>query len=511
MLAHSFPMSFVDAVPIIGVTVGIILCYRLIYNLFFHPLAKYHGPWYAGASSLPIAIISVLKVEPQWLMGVVKRYGTKEPIRISPSVLLFPQPSALKEIYWDPKCNRKMSLYGTGAMGPPHLFTTLDGEEHKNLRKALGGQQWTIGFLKNKWEPRLDDLVSLFISRMSEKAQAKEKVLMSERVAEFAADVMTMLSFSEPWGFVKNSRDERGILSSWRRGLPLFGFAGRSTTFRKILSIPGVGERFLPKETDENGFGYLMNWADKQVSRREKEVEDGLVMKQPDYLQYCLDARRDGKPLTAVEKRAHVTLLIQAGADTTGTALGATLRFMTLNPETKERAWEEILVAEKEGKLSTPIQYEETREYLPYFCACIKEAIRLCPPADNLFGRVVGEGGKVIEGQFLPPGTEITSNAYVVQRDPDLYPDPEAFRPERWLESKEKAAELELHQFVFGIGPRICLGKDVAIIELHKLLPEIIRRFDLELVTAGKYVVAGGVAYFENFNVKLISREDALQ
>lgn len=147
---------------------------------------------------------------------------------------------------------------------------------------------------------------------------------------------------------------------------------------------------------------------------------------------------------------------------------------MTLNPKTKQRAWEEIQAADRKGKLSSPIQYEEAREHLPYFCACIKEATRLSPPATNLFGRVVGQSGKVIDGHFFPPGTEITSNAYVVQRDSHLYaPDPEAFRPERWLESKEKAAELELHQFVFGIGPRICLGKDVAIIELHKLLPEV--------------------------------------
>ena len=60
------------------------------------------------------------------------------PIRISPSLLLFPRPSALPEIYWDPKCNQKTGLYGTGAMGPPNLFTTLDGEVHKSLRKALG-------------------------------------------------------------------------------------------------------------------------------------------------------------------------------------------------------------------------------------------------------------------------------------------------------------------------------------------------------------------------------------
>jgi hypothetical protein len=54
-------------------------------------------------------------------------------------MLLFPKPSALKEIYWDPKCNQKSGLYGSGVLGPPHLFTTLDGDYHKDLRKALAG------------------------------------------------------------------------------------------------------------------------------------------------------------------------------------------------------------------------------------------------------------------------------------------------------------------------------------------------------------------------------------
>lgn len=54
-------------------------------------------------------------------------------------MLLFPRPSALKDIYWDPKLNQKAGLYGTGILGPPHLFTTLDGDTHKSLRKALAG------------------------------------------------------------------------------------------------------------------------------------------------------------------------------------------------------------------------------------------------------------------------------------------------------------------------------------------------------------------------------------
>lgn len=56
-------------------------------------------------------------------------------------MLLFPQPSDGNEVYWDPKCNQKSGLYGTGILGPPHLFTTLDGDVHRALRKALGGPQ----------------------------------------------------------------------------------------------------------------------------------------------------------------------------------------------------------------------------------------------------------------------------------------------------------------------------------------------------------------------------------
>jgi cytochrome P450 len=86
----------------------------------------------------------------------------------------------------------------------------------------------------------------------------------------------------------------------------------------------------------------------------------------------------------------------------------------------------------------------------------------------------VPKEGKVIDGAYIPGGTEVTSHAYVVQRDRELYgEDAEVFRPERWLESKQKELELESKQFSFGMGSRICLGKDVALMELGKLLPEV--------------------------------------
>lgn len=97
---------------------------------------------------------------------------------------------------------------------------------------------------------------------------------------------MTMLSFTDPWGFVKNSRDERGILKSWRQGLDLFGFAGRSKFFQNyIVRIPGIGSLILPKTTDNGGMGYLINQAITQVQTREEVIAKKAYQGKPDFMQ----------------------------------------------------------------------------------------------------------------------------------------------------------------------------------------------------------------------------------
>ncbi|KAL1595729.1 hypothetical protein SLS60_009418 [Paraconiothyrium brasiliense] len=465
----------VFALAVLGSVFAAILL-RIIYCQFYHPLSKFPGPWWATSFSIVGAIISVRYKEPRFLTYLVKKYGTERPIRISPTMLLFPRPSTARDIYWDPKCNLKSGLYGTGALGPPSIFATLDGEQHKQLRKALSNAPWTIGQLKNTWEHRFDEQVTLFVKKMKEHAAAGRVVCLSDKVAEFAADIMSMISFTNAFGCVKNQRDEKLILTNWRIGLNFFGFVGRFRFFReKIIPMMFVGKYFLPSVDNEVGMGWLMSEADRQVTEREKLIAEKEFDGTPDFMQHCLEARySDGSTLTPVQKRSHVSLLIQAGADTTGTALGSILRFLTTTPEVFARARAEIDEADRGGHLSKPILYEETRRHLPYFVACIKEGVRLNPPATNLFARIAPKGGKFIDGHYIPEGTEITSYAYVMQRDKELYgEDADKFRPERWLESEKRSNELEAVQFSFGMGPRVCFGKDIAYMEMFKLLPEV--------------------------------------
>ena len=186
-------------------------------------------------------------------------------------MLFFPRASALKDIYRDTKCNRKSNLYGSGVLGPPHLFSTLDGEEHRVLRKALANAPWTVGALKNTWEPRFDDQVSLFVEKMHEHAKAGRVVCLSDKVAEFAADIMSMVSFTAPFGCVERQEDVRDILKNWRLGLSFFGFASRWRWFRDVvLQLPVAGMWFLPKVESGSGMGWLMYEADRQVSVREE-------------------------------------------------------------------------------------------------------------------------------------------------------------------------------------------------------------------------------------------------
>ncbi|PQE23646.1 cytochrome p450 17a1 protein [Rutstroemia sp. NJR-2017a BVV2] len=503
-LQKTDPTTIFSLIVIGGVTA---VCYTVFYRLYLHPLAKFPGPWYSRVSSIPLALLSIeVRIFNPFLFGVHIKliFAGESAIRIKPDTIFLPKPSALREIYWDPKCNEKAGMYSHGGFGPPSLFTTLSSVEHKPLRKALGAAPWSIGSLKVDWEPRIDDQIQLFISKMTEQAKANAAVVLCDKLEQFAADIMTTFTFNEPWGFVENSRDERGLLASFRRDLDFIGWSQRFTFFRDyVMKLPGLAGLLIPKPEIHSGMGYLI----KEAEQAREGTFAGIVSEKPDFLQHCLDARMDGHPLSRQQKQNHVTLLIQAGADSTGTLLGSTMRFLTVTPGALDKARKELSAAESSNLLSALVKYEETRTHLPFIAASIKETIRLNPPFPNWFARIVQPEGKTIDGIYIPGGVDITSNAYTVQRDRDLYaPDPDSFRPERWLvEGKE--AEYDAATYAFGMGPRVCLGKDFAIMETFKLIPEIIRRFDIEVLNPGKWVVVGGISYNRDFVVKLRARD----
>lgn len=138
------------------------------------------------------------------------------------------------------------------------------------------------------------------------------------------------------------------------------------------------------------------------------------------------------------------------------------------DPSVYRTLMEEIDGVSRAGLVSSMPQYDEVRQHCPYYVACLKESMRLYPSAVGIFPRLVAKGGMMLEGRFVPENTEVTCSPWSLHRDKNIYgSDAASFRPERWLDAKN-AAEYDKYSFAFGYGTRGCLGKDIALMELHK-------------------------------------------
>jgi len=133
-----------------------------------------------------------------------------------------------------------------------------------------------------------------------------------------------------------------------------------------------------------------------------------------------------------------------------------------------------------EARENRTVSWAESQK-LQYLDAVIQESFRLHPAAGLILERIVPPQGMDILGEFIPGGTIVGCNAWVLHRRPEIFgADVDVFRPERWVEaSNEKVKEMKATMFQFGAGARTCIGKNVSLLEVYKLVPSFLRRFEV--------------------------------
>lgn len=185
-----------------------------------------------------------------------------------------------------------------------------------------------------------------------------------------------------------------------------------------------------------------------------------------------------------------------AGSETTAISLSAVFYFLLKNPAALARLQDEIDDAARSGAFAdsdTGLVTWHESQHLPYLDACIKEAFRLHPAAGLPLERIVPDGGTEIAGHYVPGGTIVGCSAWLIHMNKDVFgDDAELYRPERWFLNEELAKtksgrevedrrikEMNGTMFQFGMGSRTCIGKNISLLEIYKLVPSMLRRFEV--------------------------------
>ncbi|GKT76950.1 pisatin demethylase [Colletotrichum tofieldiae] len=176
---------------------------------------------------------------------------------------------------------------------------------------------------------------------------------------------------------------------------------------------------------------------------------------------------------------------IVAGSDTTGITLAAMLWYVYRKPDVLAALRQEIDDFTAQGQVSNPVTWKESQT-MPYLQAVIMETLRMHPAVGVPLPRVVPKGGVELSGVFFPENftdekkSVVGCSAWALHYNPKVTTAPEVFRPERWLDgSVRDLSQKPSESFSFGGGSRVCIGKNISLLEIFKVIPQIVREFDL--------------------------------
>jgi cytochrome P450 len=152
--------------------------------------------------------------------------------------------------------------------------------------------------------------------------------------------------------------------------------------------------------------------------------------------------------------------------------------FVLADPEVLGCLQEELRAAIPDGSSPPPLH---KLQQLPFLNAVVKETSRMVPGAFCRLGRIAPNEDLKCGQWILPAGTSISMSTWIQHNDPAIFPEPQTFRPKRWLGRDAERARLERYLVPFSKGSRACLGINLAQVEMYLTLATLFRKFDMEL------------------------------
>ena len=380
-----------------------------------------------------------------------KRYGKRFTVRLlqTPPFVMLSDPDEIRATFTAPP---EVLHPGEGArilepvIGSNSVILLDEGahlEQRKLMLPAFHGERMQ----------RLSGLMAEVAERQAAGWPRDEPVELHPRLQDLTLEVILRAVFGLDPGSRMDAIRERltRILALSARPLGMLPF------MQKQLAGRGPWAHFLRlrQETDELLFELIAERRDDSSDR-----DDVLAM--------LLAARHeDGSPMSDRELRDELMTLLVAGHETTASEL----------------AWAFERLARTPGVMARLVDEIDRDDGDAYLTATVQETLRRRPVLPNSAPRLVKEP-VTIGGWDYGPGTCLVPNAYLVQHDPAIYPDPYAFRPERFLDEQPGTYTW----IPFGGGRRRCLGASFALLEMKIVLRAVLAAGELRAANGGHEV-----------------------
>tara|TARA_R110002060_G_scaffold65132_3_gene74142 strand:+ start:1 stop:1347 length:1347 start_codon:yes stop_codon:yes gene_type:complete len=337
------------------------------------------------------------------------------------------------------------------------------------------------------------------LTSSQEEGQWSEPKNFNDWATYFGFDFVSNLGYGKSFGMLDNidNRWIPGVLKSASIFLYYVGYLPFVDFVRPLMGT--WVQDYIGGQAAADSLKYT-NLANERLAERteleqQRKMDDKDIGRK-DTFHYLLNSKDSvtGKTFTTEQLQADSALIIAAGSDGVAVTLAACMFYLLNDPHAMKRLTEEI----REIFLSVEEISNPKLGSLPYLHACLEETLRMSLPKPSSLPREVLKGGLLIDGYLIPQGINVGSPLYVIHHDPDMFPEPWVFRPERWISSSstgvtpEDVSAAKAAYAPFLIGPMNCIGKNISYITLKLALAHLLLKHEVKL--SGK-TTGGGNEY----------------
>ncbi|KAI1329518.1 isotrichodermin C-15 hydroxylase [Xylariaceae sp. FL0255] len=430
---------------------------RIIYNVYFHPLASFPGPLLRRMSRVPWTLALLRGSVVFDAAELHRKYGPV--VRTAPNELAFLDPRAWRDIMGGGAADipKWIAMYGVPSFMAPHILNTTSKEHHHTLRKALSPGFSDVSLRAQ--EPLINRYIDLMVRRLRLKSsQGPVNMEMLYRYVVF--DIICDLAFGNSLGCLESDGLHPWV-SAMVDGAKTMGILTAINMWPAIASVINPIFKKLAKR--------MMRMNTEMVApvmKARVKVGD-----RPDLINPFIQMNMSTEELVA-----NATVLIGAGAETSTSVLTGVTSLLLENPEKLKKLTIEVRSAFRSEKEIT----SEAVARLPFLVACLDETMRLFPQVGSPSLRLT-DRPTIISGIPVPKDTVVGIWPWAMNHAPAFWTDPDKFHPERFMGDPKYANDSRDVFKPFFTGTRDCIGQSLALIEMRLILARIIFGFDLEL------------------------------